>query len=102
MIGRGIERNFRASDIIPRMPRVSAGILVYRKRGDALEFLLVHPGGPFWAKRDENAWSIPKGETEEEEDLLSAAKREFEEEVGQPAPAGDFYTWVRRREGMGS
>jgi predicted NUDIX family NTP pyrophosphohydrolase len=66
----------------------SAGILLYRKT-DVIEVFLVHPGGPFWAKKDAAAWSIPKGEYEAEEDELSAAKREFKEEVGHEVPAGD-------------
>jgi predicted NUDIX family NTP pyrophosphohydrolase len=72
-------------------PRLSAGILLHRRReGDGeLEVLLVHPGGPAWAKRDIGAWSIPKGEYEREDDPLAAARREFEEELGSPAPAGD-------------
>jgi len=61
---------------------------MYRKRGERLEVLLVHPGGPFWNK-DLGAWSIPKGEAAEGEDLLSVAKREFQEELGWP-PAGEF------------
>ena len=56
---------------------------MYRRRNDRLEFLLVHPGGPFWKKKDAGAWSIPKGEFEDE-DALQAAKREFEEEIGMP------------------
>lgn len=60
----------------------SAGILLYRLRDNRLEVLLVHPGGPLWAKRDEGAWSIPKGEFEEDEDALTVAKREFFEETG--------------------
>lgn len=68
--------------------RQSAGILVF-KRSPELQFFLVHPGGPFWAKKDEGAWSIPKGEFEEGEPPLEAAKREFEEETGQ-AIEGDF------------
>lgn len=62
----------------------SAGILLYRLRDSELEVFLVHPGGPFWAKKDAGAWSIPKGEFAEGEDPLSAAKREFEEETGFP------------------
>lgn len=61
----------------------SAGILVYRHRNKKIEFFLVHPGGPLWAKKDAGAWSIPKGEYEESEDPLKAAQREFEEETGQ-------------------
>ena len=60
----------------------SAGIVLHRGRGDALEVLLVHPGGPAWAKRDRGAWSIPKGEFESDEDPLAAAQREFTEETG--------------------
>lgn len=60
----------------------SAGILLYRLRGGAIEVFLVHPGGPFWAKKDDAAWSIPKGEYVESEDPLSVAKREFREETG--------------------
>ena len=65
-----------------RMPKQSAGLLVYRVRGTALEVFLVHPGGPFWAGKDAGAWSIPKGEFAPEEDPLDAARREFTEETG--------------------
>jgi predicted NUDIX family NTP pyrophosphohydrolase len=61
--------------------KASAGLLLYRRRGD-LEVFLVHPGGPFWAKKDAGAWSLPKGEFAEGEDPLQAAKREFTEETG--------------------
>lgn len=64
------------------MAKRSAGVLLYRDRDDALELLLVHPGGPFWAKKDLAAWSIPKGEIDEDEDAETAARREFEEETG--------------------
>jgi predicted NUDIX family NTP pyrophosphohydrolase len=67
--------------------RRSAGILLYRRSGGALELLLVHPGGPFWARKDEGAWSIPKGEYEETQDPQAAALREFEEELGSALPA---------------
>ena len=68
----------------------SAGILLYRRSGGALNVLLVHPGGPFWARRDEGVWSIPKGEYERgSEDPLVAARREFAEELGSPAPEGE-------------
>ena len=60
----------------------SAGIIVYRKRAETIEVLLVHPGGPFWSTRDPGAWSIPKGEYPEDEDAEAAARREFEEETG--------------------
>jgi predicted NUDIX family NTP pyrophosphohydrolase len=64
------------------MPKKSAGILWYRFQNNHLEVFLVHPGGPFWAKKDPGTWSIPKGEFEESEDPLSAAKREMQEETG--------------------
>jgi predicted NUDIX family NTP pyrophosphohydrolase len=67
----------------------SAGILLHRGKSAALEVLLVHPGGPIWAKRDLGAWSIPKGEPGAEEDPLAAARREFEEELGSPPPGGE-------------
>src|ERR1700740_1965934 len=67
----------------------SAGILLYRKADDALEIFLVHPGGPFFKKKDAGAWSIPKGEFLDDEEPLAAAKREFFEETGQ-AIEGDF------------
>jgi predicted NUDIX family NTP pyrophosphohydrolase len=60
----------------------SAGILLYRRRGGSLEVFLAHPGGPFWAKKDLGAWTIPKGEIDEGEEPLEAAKREFAEEIG--------------------
>ncbi|MDH7599019.1 MAG: NUDIX domain-containing protein [Sedimentisphaerales bacterium] len=71
------------------MPKVSAGILPFRFVSGRLEAMLVHPGGPIWAKRDEGAWSIPKGLVDEGEDLLAAALREFEEETGLE-PDGDL------------
>lgn len=64
------------------MPKTSAGILMFRRRGEALEVLLVHPGGPFWKNKDDGAWSTPKGEFTDGEDPLAAAKREFREETG--------------------
>jgi len=64
------------------MGKKAAGILLYRKKGLSLEVFLIHPGGPFWAKKDESSWSIPKGEFLENEDPLTAAKREFQEETG--------------------
>jgi predicted NUDIX family NTP pyrophosphohydrolase len=77
-----------ASETRSTRPR-SAGILLHRGEPAGLEVLLVHPGGPIWAKRDLGAWSIPKGEHGTEEDPLAAARREFEEELGQPPPGGD-------------
>jgi predicted NUDIX family NTP pyrophosphohydrolase len=70
------------------VPKKSAGLLLYRRR-DRLEVLLVHPGGPLWAKKDDGAWSIPKGEIGDDEDPLAAARREFEEELGSPV-SGEF------------
>lgn len=64
------------------MPKKSAGLLVYRRTQKRIEVLLVHPGGPFWAKKDLGAWSIPKGEYEGDNDPLEAARREFHEETG--------------------
>jgi predicted NUDIX family NTP pyrophosphohydrolase len=71
------------------MPKRSAGLLPYRWRGEWLEVFLVHPGGPFWQDKDLGAWSIAKGEYEGDDDPLAAARREFEEEVGRPAPSGE-------------
>src|SRR5262245_53699224 len=73
----------------PMPAQISAGLLMYRGTGAETEVFLVHPGGPFWAKKDEGAWSIPKGIAEKGEDLLAAAQREFEEETGFTAH-GDF------------
>ena len=72
------------------MARRSAGILLYRLTGEGPEVLLVHPGGPFWAKRDDGVWSIPKGEYGEDDDPLTAALREFEEETGTPLESGEL------------
>ena len=71
------------------MSKKSAGLVLYRERSAGQEVLLVHPGGPFWAKKDEGAWSIPKGEFVEGEDPLAVARREFEEETGASPPAGE-------------
>jgi predicted NUDIX family NTP pyrophosphohydrolase len=68
--------------------RESAGLLLYRRRNDTIEVLLVHPGGPFWQKRDDGAWSIPKGEIDDDETGPDVARREFHEELGAPAPDG--------------
>lgn len=75
------------------MPNPSAGILLYRRSGFGIEVFLIHPGGPFWAKKD--LWSIPKGEYSPNEEPLTAARREFEEETGRPVdgnflPLGDI------------
>src|SRR3990172_557555 len=71
------------------MSKQSAGLLLYRKQKDGLEVFLVHPGGPFWTKKDLGSWSIPKGEFDQEDSLV-AAKREFYEETGLPAPLGKY------------
>ena len=71
------------------MFKKSAGLVMYRIQNSQLEVLLVHPGGPFWAKKDQGAWSIPKGEVFRAEDEFTAAKREFQEETGIE-PRGDF------------
>ena len=83
------------------MPAVSAGILLHRRRTGRLEVLLVHPGGPFWARRDEGAWSIPKGECDAGEELLAAARREFAEELGTDPPDGpaDDLGEIRQKRG---
>ena len=66
--------------------KISAGLLVYRFRNTGVEVFLIHPGGPFWENKDATAWSIPKGEPDNEEDSLQAAQREFLEETGFEAP----------------
>ena len=71
------------------MRKPSAGLLAYRRKAGRLEFLLVHPGGPFWEHRDDASWSIPKGEYEPDEQPLDAARREFQEETGF-LPSGPF------------
>jgi predicted NUDIX family NTP pyrophosphohydrolase len=71
------------------MAKISAGILLFRRGPNGVQVLLVHPGGPFWARKDAGAWSIPKGLADEGEDLLAAAKREFLEETGK-AIDGEF------------
>ncbi len=68
----------------------SAAVALVRGEGATAEVLLVHPGGPFWAKKNEGAWSLPKGELAAGEDTLTAARREFEEETGHPAPEGPW------------
>lgn len=82
------------------MPKQSAGLLLFRESRGRIEVLLVHPGGPFWARKDAGAWSIPKGEFDADEEPLAAARREFEEETGQ-AVTGEFVALqpVRQRSG---
>ncbi len=72
------------------MPKKSAGLLVYKRAGKRLLVFLAHPGGPFWARKDRGAWSIPKGEFSDDEDAFDAARREFSEEIGQTAE-GEFH-----------
>ena len=72
------------------MPKRSAGILLYRRPNGEPEVLLVHPGGPYWEKKDLGAWSIPKGEYDDAEDPRACALREFEEELGARPPAGEL------------
>jgi predicted NUDIX family NTP pyrophosphohydrolase len=71
------------------MPKLSAGLLLFRRVDDMVEVLVAHPGGPIWARRDTGAWSIPKGAANDGEPLIEAAYREFEEETGHVAPRGD-------------
>ena len=78
------------------MAKQTAGILVYRRRKGAIEVFLAHPGGPFWAKKDLAAWSIPKGEFLDPETPLEAAKREFTEEIGQSVE-GEFIALTPRK-----
>ena len=72
------------------MARTSAGILLYRRRPAGPEVLLGHMGGPFWAKKDDGGWSIPKGEHGPDEEPIAVARREFEEELGSPVPADEL------------
>jgi predicted NUDIX family NTP pyrophosphohydrolase len=78
-----------AVDEVEMATRTSAGILLYRRPGGRLELLLAHPGGPFFTKRDEGYWTIPKGEVDPDEELLDVARREFEEETGHRPPDSD-------------
>jgi predicted NUDIX family NTP pyrophosphohydrolase len=82
------------------MGRTSAGLLVYRRSPDGIEVLLVHPGGPFWARKDLGAWTIPKGEFDPAEEPLEAARREFAEEMGS-AVQGDFWPLAPVRQAGG-
>jgi predicted NUDIX family NTP pyrophosphohydrolase len=79
----------------------SAGLLVYRQARGTVEVLIVHPGGPFWQKRDEGAWSIPKGEIVENEVGVDVARREFQEEIGVQAPAGPLTSLGTARQAGG-
>lgn len=71
------------------MPKLSAGLVVHARTDGGVVVLAVHPGGPFWARRDDGAWSIPKGEYTDGEDPLTVARREFTEELGVPVPDGE-------------
>jgi predicted NUDIX family NTP pyrophosphohydrolase len=84
-----------------RVPRRSAGILLYRTTNGPLEVLIVHPGGPFFSRRDLGSWGIPKGEYEPDEEPLACAIREFEEELGQAPPTGPMIPLgeIRQRNG---
>ncbi len=83
------------------MKKQSAGLLLYRQKKGRVEVLIAHPGGPFFAKKDNGFWSIPKGLYEDDEDPFAAAKREFEEEIGWPAPAGKYIELgeIKRKDG---
>jgi predicted NUDIX family NTP pyrophosphohydrolase len=70
------------------VPKLSAGLLLYRVNDGVVEVLIAHPGGPFWARKDDGAWSIPKGEYDHGDDPWAAAQREFEEETGSAPPIG--------------
>jgi predicted NUDIX family NTP pyrophosphohydrolase len=92
--------NFIKIIFIMAIRKLSAGILLYRRQNKRLEVLLAHPGGPYWAKKDDGAWSIPKGEFSEGEEPLDNAVREFEEETGKKV-SGDFMDlgWLKQRSG---
>jgi predicted NUDIX family NTP pyrophosphohydrolase len=83
------------------VPKLSAGLLLYRIVDGAVEVLIAHPGGPFWARKDEGAWSIPKGEYVEGEDPWQAALREFGEELGKPPPTGPRFDFAPLRQPSG-
>ena len=82
------------------MARAAAGLLLFRRKSDGIEVLLVHPGGPLWMRKDDGAWSIPKGEIEVGEAPLRAAQREFEEELGSPV-SGEFIRLTEIRQASG-
>ncbi len=83
------------------MAKQSAGVLLYRKSAKGVEVLIVHPGGPFWAKKDAGVWSIPKGEFGPDEDPSMAAKREFSEELGSPPPDGEYISLGSAKQSSG-
>ncbi len=82
-------------------PKASAGLVLYRRAESGVEVLLVHPGGPYWEKKHDGAWSIPKGELDADEEPLSAARREFAEELGSEPPEGEVIDLgeIRQRSG---
>ena len=82
------------------MARAAAGLLLFRRKSDGIEVLLVHPGGPLWTRKDDGAWSIPKGEMEAGEAPLRTAQREFEEELGSPV-SGEFIPLTQIRQASG-
>jgi predicted NUDIX family NTP pyrophosphohydrolase len=100
MPATGMPRGGRLVEL-PAMAKRSAGLILHRSRDGRVEVLLVHPGGPMWQNKDEGAWTIPKGEPGEGEELLAVALREFAEETGADAPAGPFapLTPVRQKSG---
>ncbi|WP_432564633.1 NUDIX domain-containing protein [Kineococcus sp. SYSU DK003] len=83
------------------MAKQSAGILLYRRAGEGVELLIAHMGGPLWSRKDEHAWSIPKGEPNPGEELLDAARREFAEELGLPVPDLEFTELGQARQSNG-
>jgi predicted NUDIX family NTP pyrophosphohydrolase len=83
------------------VPRTSAGLLLFRRGAEGVELMIAHMGGPFWARKDDGAWSIPKGEYGPAGDPLAAAKREFEEEIGQPPPDGPLVELGEVRQSSG-
>ena len=82
------------------MPKPSAGLVMFRRHAQRLEVLLIHPGGPFWSRKDDGAWSIPKGEIGEDEEPLAAARREVREETGA-SPRGTFLPLTSIRQAGG-
>jgi predicted NUDIX family NTP pyrophosphohydrolase len=78
-----------SAESIRKRSNISAGLLMFRRKNNSLEFLLVHPGGPFWKNKDDGAWTIPKGEAADNEDLMTRAQIEFEEELGLK-PSGSW------------
>jgi len=83
------------------VPKLSAGVLLYRVRDGVVEVLIAHPGGPFWARKDSGVWSIPKGEYPDGEDPWAAARREFREELGLAVPDGPRVDLGRARQPSG-